>query len=94
MRQHVQWLVWDDDTMLIILYMNFTGLPVVYRIRYKLCVVMLWGESPNYINDILNPNAPNPGRRNLRFTDFVYDVPRCGTFRQEVPLSRRPSGLE
>ena len=57
-------------------------LPVVYHIRYKLCIMMradVRDESPKYINDILTLNASIQGLRNLRSTDAVAnDVPRCG----------------
>ena len=47
-------------------------LPVVYRLRYKLFIIMhaaIMNESSKYINDIFTTTALIPGRSNIRLTD-------------------------
>ena len=58
-------------------------LPIVFRVRYKLCVMMhasVGGNAPEYINNVLVPTSTLSGRSTLRsFTSGGYEVPRVRT---------------
>jgi hypothetical protein len=58
-------------------------LPLVFRIKYKLCVMMhsiVNGRCPAYIGEIVQPIADISGRTRLRSaTTNQYDVPRTRT---------------
>ena len=58
-------------------------LPVAYRIKFKLCLLMhavVNGQCPAYIDDIVTPTSTFSGRANSRSTAMrVYDVPRVRT---------------
>ena len=58
-------------------------LPVTYRIRYKLCVLMFRvneGTAPSYIADTTTPISMLPGHRRLRSAQTnEFDVPRTRT---------------
>ena len=58
-------------------------LPIAYRIRFKLCVLMHGvhnGTSPSYLSDTTTPIASLPGHRRLRAAMTTdYDIPHTRT---------------
>lgn len=63
-------------------------LPVYYRIRFKLCLIMHLvhiGRSPSYISDLVHATADLPGRSRLRSASSLrYEMPHT-----ELALSER-----
>ena len=54
-------------------------LPIAYRIRFKLSVLM-HGTSPSYLTDATTPISSLPGHRQLRSAMTTeYDIPRTRT---------------
>ena len=62
---------------------NLHWLPLTYRIKYKLCLMMyaaVNGRCPTYISELVRPVAEIAGRARLRSaTTHQYDVPRTRT---------------
>ena len=58
-------------------------LPIAYRIRFKLCVLMHSvhnGTSPSYLTDTTTPISSLPGHHQLRSAMMTeYDIPRIRT---------------
>ena len=65
-------------------------LPVPYRIKFKLCVLMhavVIGTSPVYIKDLLTPTKDIAGRSHLRSARPVTSVFRGSGWNLDVGLS-------
>ena len=73
-------------------------LPVVYRIKYKLCVLMHASVNyrcPEYISEVLVAKSALPGHSTLRSASSgAYDVPRTDRIQQESFLRRRAEDVE
>ena len=66
-------------------------LPIAYRIRFKLCVLMHGvhnGTSPSYLTDTTTPISSLPGHRQLRSAMTTeYDIHRTRTTFEDVAFS-------